>query len=837
MPYRTPWTNFTAGEWTEQLLGRYDIKKYFNSVRKLENFYSKPYGGVSKVPGTIFAFEQRDETRVARVIPFKYNTALTYTLCFEGGRMDGESEVGGYMRVFSNNGIVVSGDPASPYEINLPYKEEDLPGLHYAQIKDTLYIVHESYPVQRLTRNDHTDWIIEAVEFSGGPFGPSNKYHDLFVEFDNRVGSVNLKASGDLFVADHEGEVFRVLDGSVLIETVTDARNASGKIIEQISDGKNKNAYGAEVLDSAWTVNSGTMTDNTATDMSATGAFEIQKTFDVYYERKEFFMFTVSGDVDAAQKITIELQTDDYDPTTAALVGGDHIRDVFTGEFLEEESYSFVIDLGEYMGGQLDFNSTKNTWPTDPDKMQLTFKIIYSGTGTVEISDMTFRDIEPAHPSATWDWAEAAFSKRRGYPKRVAFFDGRMFLGGTPSLPNAFWLSQSDGDMENFDAYDPELDTSGMFMQLESEMLEAIEWVRSKKDLWIGTDQGVWRITSSESGSPIAPSTIKAVPEATFGADSISALSVENVIMYASRSSEKIREIAYNLEEDNWKSVEVSLFGEHIFKESKLLDWAWQQQPYGILWCIREDGLLCGMTYMREQDVLSWWRCPRDNMAVESICAITELDGYDQVWLTVKREINGATRRYVEYVDREYFNQVDWHYVDCGLKYNGDPTNTVSGLTHLIGETVQVLADGATMHTQIVDENGEISLVGDSGITEASVVHVGLAYTSKLRTQNVEQQLPTGTIQGLNLRMQKVIAKLFKTGYGLQFATADEGPWEDVDVRYPDSPMDAPPPPFTGDADVYIQTDYSPDSSIWLKHDQPTQCNVLGLIAEWEEGE
>lgn len=836
MPYRTPWTNFTAGEWTEQLLGRYDIKKYFNSARVLENFISKPYGGVSKTPGSVFAYEQKNEAGEARVIPYKFNRALTYTLCFEGLREDGGEEVGGYMRVFSNNGIVVTGDPASPYELETPYKEADLRGLHYAQIKDVMYIVHENCPPYKLERNDHDDWEINQVVFSGGPFGPKNTYEDYFITFDKRVGTVNLTASKDLFTANHVGESIRLLDGAVEITAVTDARTASGIITEQISDGRNEQAYGAEVLNGAWTVNSGTMTTNTNTEVEATGAFEIQKTFDVYYERKYFFAFKIEGDVDATDHITVNLDTDDYNPTSGGLIGGDHIRDVFDGEFVSEDEFYFVIDMGEYLGGQLNFDSGNNTWPPDPDKAQLKFKISYGGSGTVTLSEMTFRDVKPGHPAATWDWAEAAFSETRGYPKRVAFFDGRMFLGCTSALPNGFWLSKSDGDLEDFDAWDAELDTSGMFMRLESEMLEEIQWVRPKKDLWLGTDQGVWKVTSSESDAPIAPSTIKASPEATFGGEDVMSIAVENVVMYIARAGEKVREIAYNLEEDSWKSIETSLFAEHLFKESRVKDWAWQQQPYGVLWVIREDGLLCGMTYMREQDVISWWRCPR-GVEVESIAAITEYNGYDQIWMTVKREVNGVTRRYVEYMDREYPDQVDWHYVDSGLKYDGEAIGTVSGLDHLIGEMVAVLGDGAVLKPQVVDGDGEISLQGDDGSVTASVIHVGLPYISRLQTQNVEQTMPTGTIQGLHLRMQKVIAKLYKTGYGLQFAMSEEGPWEHVDVRYPDHPMDAPPEPYTGDADVYVQTDYSPDSSIWIRHDEPTQCNVLGLIAEWEEGE
>ena len=129
----------------------------------------------------------------------------------------------------------------------------------------------------------------------------------------------------------------------------------------------------------------------------------------------------------------------------------------------------------------------------------------------------------------------------------------------------------------------------------------------------------------------------------------------------------------------------------------------YQQEPFSIVWCVRIDGKLTGMTYNRLQDVVAWHE--HDFGGTDAKCksvAVIDVDtDDDQVWVIVERTINGATKKYVEYLTPYNFNSdlEEIHFVDSGLTYSGASTSTLSGLDHLEGETE--LYETGWMHNRV----------------------------------------------------------------------------------------------------------------------------------------
>jgi hypothetical protein len=147
-------TNFTAGEISPQLNGRVDIAKYQNGAATLENFYARAHGGANRHPGTRYVAACKNANKKARAIPFVFSSSQAYILEF------GDF----YMRVFKDGGQVLDAFSAI-YEIVTPYGEADLPDINYAQSADTMFLVHPSYAVRKLSRAAHADWKLSQYTF------------------------------------------------------------------------------------------------------------------------------------------------------------------------------------------------------------------------------------------------------------------------------------------------------------------------------------------------------------------------------------------------------------------------------------------------------------------------------------------------------------------------------------------------------------------------------------------------------------------------------------------------------------------------------------------------
>ena len=72
-----------------------------------------------------------------------------------------------------------------------------------------------------------------------------------------------------------------------------------------------------------------------------------------------------------------------------------------------------------------------------------------------------------------------------------------------------------------------------------------------------------------------------------------------------------------------------------------------QQQRDSIIWAVTNEGELIGLTYEREQSVVGWHRHTTGG-TFESVATIYGEDEEDEVWVIVKRTINGSTVRFIE---------------------------------------------------------------------------------------------------------------------------------------------------------------------------------------------
>jgi hypothetical protein len=438
---------------------------------------------------------------------------------------------------------------------------------------------------------------------------------------------------------------------------------------------------------------------------------------------------------------------------------------------------------------------------------------------------------------AEWTLAPIAFTAQPSqwaadnWPSCVCFFESRLVLAGCPNQPNTLWFSRS-ADFYDFtmntnpeEDGDP-LDDDAIEISIAASHANAIEFLVPRKKLFVGTTGGEWTVGGASSGYPITPSGVNANQESNYGASGFMPVQVGGGALYVQRARRKLREMAYNWESDSFASVDLTILAEHI-TGAGIGQCAYAQEPDSIVYCVRDDGVLLAFTYRRDQEVLAWSRIVTRG-AVESVAAVYNAAAQrDEVWLCVRRTVNGAVRRNIEFIEAPFDSDdsTEAFFLDAGLSYRGEPTTTVAGLDHLVGETVQVLADGATHPDCVVAGDGSVTLT-----RAASVVHVGLHSDAWIIPMRIEGGSERGTVQTKRKSISHVAVRFYKT-LGGRIGTAVDR-LETVYTRSSATPMGSAPPLFSDDKRVKVPTGWGRDGCVVVKQDQPLPMTVLMIVVE-----
>lgn len=417
-----------------------------------------------------------------------------------------------------------------------------------------------------------------------------------------------------------------------------------------------------------------------------------------------------------------------------------------------------------------------------------------------------------------------------GWPATVAFYEQRLWWGDSYNYPQTIWASCS-GDFENMcpsegdhDALELVYDNHAVTYTIHSEQVNHIRWMAPGNVMFVGTHGSEFMVRSSGADNPITPDNVQIKRETSLGSAWIRPVSAEKTTFFVQRTGRQLRGIAYDYEIDGYVAHDMTLLAEHL-TEGGLVDIAYQQIPDSIIWAVRGDGLLLGMTYQPRHEVIAWhWHETEGDFEAVTVIPVAT---YDQLWTVVKRNINSEDKRYIE-----YFKPMDWgddqedcFFVDCGLTYDGEATDNLSGADHLATETAAILADGASHSDVTIGADGTFSLN-----RKASVVHAGFAYESILETMPLEPTGAQGYAQSRRQRINEVVIRFYKT-LGCQFGRDADN----LDVLpFGPSIMDEPPPLFTGKKEVGFPGISATEAVIYIKQDQPLPLSVLGIYGKME---
>ena len=819
MPKANPFLlSFSSGELSPLFDGRIDLDEYPTGCRVLENFVLLIEGPAERRGGTRFVREVKDSTDRCVFLRFEFNTEQAYVM-----------EVGDqYMRFYTNHGIVMNG--TVPLEVATPWVAADLVDadgnskLRIVQSGDVLYITHTDgdYKPQKLTRSGALSWSIANFLPDGGPFEDIDPDETITVYASAQTGSVTLTASSAIFNANHVGGLF-LLEQRKNDTTLT---WEAGKVVNA-NDLRRYDFRNYKAVNSATT---GGIIPTHTLGAVYDGSAGVQWTFE--NSGYGWGIITAIGSGGTTATMTVQSQI----PNGATLVG-----------------------------------------------------------------------------NASTRWAFAAWSDDLGWPTHVTFFRERLCFA--KATTRQVWGSVS-GDFENFRNRDSGGDTaadSAFSIEIASDQANRIEWMLAAKQLIVGTAGGEFAVGEITSAEAFGPGNIKAEPISSYGSKPVHPARVGESLLFVQRSGRKMRDIFYTLETEGYRSTNLSVLSRHLVSAGMaIIALSYQQEPNSVIWAMRSDGKLLGTTLNANQKRFGWHRHPIGGSGiVEAIETIPSPDGdSDELWMIVRRTINGATVRYVEYMQPALDSEqdvIEAFYVDSGLTYDGSEAQTltpgtgatvagttgvpftaggsvfvsgdlgkeiryryqdadevyhtaraeitavntgtgvtatiiaafpstsaiaasawaitvttISGLGHLEGETLDVLADGAP-HPQVTVTSGAITLD-----YPAWYVHAGLPCIAKIKPMRLEAGAADGTAQGKTKRTHYNTIRLVNTVGGK--VGPDEDNLVEILFRSPSELMDEPIEPFTGDMEMPWPDGYTTDGYLMYVNDQPLPATVAGFM-------
>jgi hypothetical protein len=911
-------SSFADGQISPRMQGMVELESYKSSLATLENMIVLPQGSLTRRPGTFFAATTKANGQ-ARLIPFSRGQGTSLVLEF--GNL--------YIRFFANDGPVRTDDIAGTYsqsgttvtvtetghsrstsdevyldftsgdgvdgfytitgtagndftvtsttsqttsgnvnisqryEVTTSYTAAQVDELSFTQSADVLFLAHPSHPPARLERNDTNNWTLTELLPSSGS-SPTTVLTDgpfLATNTTDTTMTIALATGG----------------GGVTWTTVFTNGALSLEEVGTVSPSN------VDVTTNSFTLANHPLVNGMKIQFSAipsgfTSSPTLSATTDYFVvsaTQNTFKVATTAGgtpvDITAAptsDDMTVNksfVDKDVYVRVTASAVAG-----------INDDTGFQSGDIGRYLRLNSEI-APQIKWGYG-EIIEL-----LGGTSTTVVLVKLKKAI--AGVGATTEWQLGSFSETTGYPRTVQIYQQRLVYAGTTEEPQTIFFSKT-ADFFNFAATEPLGRSTGQFdsagrsiigeqiyednalsLTISSDTVDQIEWLSEDRRLTIGTSGGIFQLYGTDDDVTLTPFSFSITKVSAWACDPTALpAKVGNNLLYVQNNGRKLRELAFDKLQDQYSAADLTLRSEDI-SETGIIATAYQDQPYSVLWCLRNDGRLAGLTYVDLLQMRAWSRHTiggshtdatyGNHAKVESIASIPR-GTHDQLWMIVKRDINGGTKRYVEFLERFFVaSEVvpsDAHFVDSGLEEPPSRTSAstaVSALDHLEGESVAILADAAVQPNRTVS-SGAITLQ-----TAATNFRIGLGYNSDIKSLPMVAATSQGTSVGNRKRIHRFTVRLleslsFKFGtnandldaatiaylesLGLNFGVNISDLTEAV-FRTASDNIGSALAFFTGEKTYQVGDQFNTITQLFLRQDQPYPFSVTLLAIDYQTNE
>lgn len=741
--------SFSSGEISSSLYARVDLTKYATGLKACRNFIVQKHGGVANRSGTKFIGEVKDSTKTVRLLDFVFNDEQTYILEFGDEYMrvirdgsyqydltltitgvtnanpavltytgtdpvNGEevyisgitSAMGQYLngRTFKianvNGGANTfelqymdgtnvnstsfgsysagGGTAKRVYTVVSPYDYTALKELQYVQSADVITFAHPDYPVYQLSRTGHTSWTFALASF---------------------VPSVSRPTGGATASITAGGNTYRYRVTAVADETFEESLPGyeATRSISAIS-----------------TANPAVVT---------TGAAHGYTTGDQVY----FASITGTGGVTNLNGNTYNVTV--LSPTTFSVDGVNGAGFAYSGSGTVARTYIRVDNAAAATAA----DPHEITWTAVSGAAEYNVykeeSGVYGFIGTADGTGatITFKDIGASIDTEDTPPSERnPFASTGNYPSCVTYYQQRLVFANTNNDPEKVWTSRT-GLFTNFSVSSPIQDDDAVTFTIAGRQVNEVRHVLDLGKLIAFTASGEWGINGNDAGT-LKPTEVNPKQHSYNGSAVLSPIVIDGTALFLQARNGIIRDLSFDYQVDGYRGNDLTIFAQHLFEGKTIEDWTFQQIPNSTVWCVRDDGVLLGLTYVREHQVLAWHRHDFDNGVIENVKSIPE-GNEDVLYCVVKRTVNNRSVRYVERFNTRviYDDAVeDATFMDSYLTYDGrhtgSTTMTLSGGTNWDeDESLTLTASASTfsssyvgneIHLQLGDETIRFEITG-----------------------------------------------------------------------------------------------------------------------------
>jgi hypothetical protein len=487
---------------------------------------------------------------------------------------------------------------------------------------------------------------------------------------------------------------------------------------------------------------------------------------------------------------------------------------------LDESTYSAVATCSNNLFDDGAFNTITWTAATGASRYYVyklsngLYGYIGQAQGTSFVDDNIAADVSVTPPEIN-----DPFLGTGNYPAAASYFEQRRCFGGTTNAPQTLWMTRS-GTESNLNYSIPTRDDDSIQFRVAAREANTIRHIVPLQEMILLTSSAEWRVTSINSDA-ITPTSFSVKPQSYIGSNNVQPVIVNNNLIFAAARGGHVRELGYSSQSGGYMTGDLSLRAPHLFDNLEILDMAFAKAPQQVIWMVSSDGKLLGLTYVPEHAIGAWHQHDTDGV-FESCCVVSE-GTEDVLYVVVKREIDGTDVRYVERMaSRQFANPADAFFVDCGLTYTGAPVDEISGLAHLEGKTVSILADGA-VHPQRVVTDGAITLD-----VEASTIHIGLPIIADMQTLPLSYETEAYG-QGRVKNVNQVWLRVFRSS-GIFVGPT---PNELVEAKQRTTePYGSPPALKSEEIQVTLRPDWTDTGSVYVRQSDPLPLTVVALTLE-----
>jgi hypothetical protein len=835
--------SFSAGELSPTLYARVDLAMYHVGAARMRNFFVDYRGGASTRQGTEFVARTFADTETI-IYPFIFNSEQTYILEF-GNQ---------YIRFIRDGGLITQ----TPQAISSITQAS--PGVftvtgHGFATGDMVQLTSIGGMIS-LNNNEYRVVVLSANTF-------------YLVTLDNTiVNTIALPAyTGGGYVAE-----IVIITSPWLPEALPELKFVQSADVMSITHPDYAPRDLSRVSDTSWTLTTTIFGSQVAPPINLSGV--------------------ASSTGSAAYAYVVTAVDTDGEESIASL------RADVTG----------AVDINSVAG------SIALSWIASPSAVSYynLYKANYTTLGTIpqgvnlgfmgDTTEVSFLDtnIIPDF-TLTPPLGENPFSGN--YPSTVGYFQQRRVYAASNAQPETFWMSRT-GHFTNFDQSNPVRPSDAITATLASRQVNKIKYMLAMPGgLVMLTSGGAWQVSGSSATSGISPLNVQATPQAYNGCADVEPIPINYDILYVQDRGSIVRNLSYNFYSNIYTGADLSIRSNHFFTNYNIVNWTYAEEPFKIVWAVRDDGALLSLTYLKEQEVIGW--AQHGTQGLFEWTASVQEGNENAVYFVVRRYIGGRWLRYIERMASRRFDYgaEDAWSVDSALRFIGprpaseitgvsgvtgsvvvtlaaglftvddvgkiwrgaggigeitevisaaqarvtltrdiqitleggmvapiaegdwtltSPTTTFTGLSHLEGQTVTILADGSVVTPQVVID-GTIELG-----SPATKVVIGLGYTCQLRTLYLDIGEPT--IQGKRKKVAAVTVRVADSR-GLQVGPREDM-MDEIKERGPDAFLGEPIELITGDERIVVDPLWDEKGQIYIEQSNPLPATVLGVIPE-----